>query len=129
MMDVPQPPRTWEPAASYQGGKSNPAFQFSAWEFATRDFRVAASLAAPLTTLAERLRLKIEDTWEDLGYVQVAMFKIGSVDFALSSFRDTESDDTLIWMRLADVDSSEKIALLTSALGIDVGLLTIIHEQ
>ncbi|MEV8099070.1 hypothetical protein [Kitasatospora sp. NPDC085879] len=83
-IEVPGPEPEWETAPSYQGGKRNPAFQQSMWESAAGSFQLVAGLKPPLEALAARLRLTLERGWEDLGYVDVAMFRIERVNSALS---------------------------------------------
>ncbi len=83
-LEVPGPDSDWERAPQYQGGKRNPAFQSSMWEYAASSFRLVAGLSPSLDVLAARLRLTIERGWEDLGPVDAAMFRIQKIDFALS---------------------------------------------
>lgn len=96
-IEVPAPEPAWE-AAPYQGRKRNPAFQQSVWEFAIGSFRLVAGLRPPLEALAARLRLTVERGWEDLGYVDVAIFRIERVDFALSRLEGAVVPDTFVWV-------------------------------
>ena len=65
MVEVPGPEPDWEHAAAYQGGKRNPALQGSIWEYAVGGFRLVAGLGPSLESLAARLRLHTERSWED----------------------------------------------------------------
>ncbi|MEV2236469.1 hypothetical protein AB0H69_49280, partial [Streptomyces phaeochromogenes] len=62
-VEVPGPESDWERALEYQGGKRNPAFQASMWEYAASSFRLVAGLSPLLDVLAARLRLNIERGW------------------------------------------------------------------
>ncbi|MFG2918111.1 hypothetical protein ACGF0D_35155 [Kitasatospora sp. NPDC048298] len=118
-VEVPGPEPDWEAAPAYQGGKRNPAFQQSMWEFAASCFRVVAGLQPPLDALAARLRLTVERGWEDIGYVNVAMFRIGETDFALSAFEGTVSPYyTSVWVSRSEEDPNAALDTLLGALGI-----------
>ncbi|MFC8719548.1 hypothetical protein [Kitasatospora sp. NPDC057198] len=115
---VPGPEPDWEEAPSYQGGKRNPAFQQSMWEFAANSFRVVAGLQPPLKTLAARLRLTLERGWEDLGCVDIAMFRIGDTDFALSELEVAPVRYTVVFVRRSVEDVEAALDTLLGALGI-----------
>ncbi|MET8630035.1 hypothetical protein ABZW30_41015 [Kitasatospora sp. NPDC004669] len=117
-VDVPGPEPDWETAPEYQGGKHNPAFQQSAWEFAASSFHIVAGLQPPLDVLAARLRLSVERTWEDLGYVNVAMFRIKRTDFALSEFEGGHSPYTAVWVSRSSDNVEAALDILLGALGI-----------
>ncbi|MFJ4732444.1 hypothetical protein ACIP6V_09110 [Streptomyces sp. NPDC088770] len=117
-IEVPAPEPDWEAAPSYQGGKRNPAFQQSMWEFAIGSFRLVAGLRPPLEALAARLRLTVERGWEDLGHVDVAMFRIGRLDFALSRLEGAVAPDTFVWVSRSHDDVDAALDTLLGALGI-----------
>lgn len=117
-VNVPGPEPDWETAPSYQGGKGNPAFQQSMWEFAASSFRVVAGLQPPLETLAARLRLTVERGWEDLGYVDVAMFRIEKREFALSELEGAAVPYTFVWVSRSVDDVEAALDSLLNALGI-----------
>ncbi|MEV8322179.1 hypothetical protein [Kitasatospora sp. NPDC056731] len=117
-IEVPGPEADWETAPEYQGGKRNPALQHSAWEIASGSYRVVAGLQPPLGALAARLRLVVERTWEDLGCVDVAMFRIDRTDFALSQFEGGIPRYTTVWLDRASQDVEAAIDTLLGALGI-----------
>jgi hypothetical protein len=122
--DVPGPEPEWEAAPSYQGGKRNPAWQHGLWEYATGEFRVIAGLGPPLESLAARLRLDIERSWEDLGAVDVAMFRIQKVDYALSRLKGNPRPDTFVWVSRSTEDVEAALDILLAALGIGREALT-----
>ncbi|MFB7675852.1 hypothetical protein ACFC26_31045 [Kitasatospora purpeofusca] len=117
-VNVPGPEPDWEAAPSHQGGKRNPAFQQSMWEFAASSFRVVAGLQPPLEALAARLRLTVERGWEDLGYVDVAMFRIEKSDFALSELEGGAVPYTVVWVSRSANDAEAALDTLFNALGI-----------
>ncbi len=89
------------------------------WEFALSSFQLVAGLKAPLEALAARLRLTVERGWEDLGYVDVAMFRIGRTDFALSRFEGTDRPETTVWVSRSTDDVEATLDILLDALGVD----------
>ncbi|MEV7181892.1 hypothetical protein [Kitasatospora sp. NPDC093679] len=119
VVEVPGPEPEWEPAPSYQGGKRNPAFQQSMWEFAASSFRLVAGLKPPLEALAARLRLTVEQGWEDLGPVDVAMFRVERADFALSRLEGAVVPGTFVWVRRSAEDVEGALDILLDALGLD----------
>lgn len=117
-IEVPAPEPDWRTAPEYQGGNPNPAFQRSMWDYAASSFQLVAGLRPPLEALATRLRLTVERGWEDLGYVDVAMFTIKRVDFALSRMEGAPVQDTFVWVRRSQENVDAALDILLSALGI-----------
>ncbi|WP_329166271.1 hypothetical protein OHB49_42080 [Streptomyces sp. NBC_01717] len=116
--EVPGSESGWERAPEYQGGKRNPAFQASMWEYAASSFRLVAGLSPSLDVLAARLRLNIERGWEDLGPVDAAMFRIQKIDFALSRVEGNPCPDVFVWVSRAQSDVEAALDILLGALGI-----------
>ena len=115
MVEVPGPEPDWEPAAAYQGGKRNPALQDSMWDYAVGGFRVVAGLSPSLDSLAARLRLHTERSWEDaLGEVDAAIFSIRKIHFALSQ---TEGHPVKVWVSQDQTDMDAALDVLFEALG------------
>lgn len=123
--EVPGPEPDWQPAPSppYYTGK-NPAFQEGMWEYAAASFRLVAGLKPPLEALAARLRLTVERSWEDLGAVDVAMFRIQRVDFALSRLEGGVEPSTFVWVSRSEPDADAALGILLGALGIGLDALT-----
>lgn len=117
-IEVPGPEPDWESAPSYQGGKRNPALQAGLWEYAASSFRLVAGLSPSLEVLAARLRLDIEQSWEDLGRVEAAMFRVKRIDFALSRLEGNPSPDVFVWVHHAQSDVDTALGILLDALGI-----------
>ncbi|MEU8925507.1 hypothetical protein AB0D10_32020 [Kitasatospora sp. NPDC048545] len=123
-VEVPGPESDWERAPEYQGGKQNPAFQASMWEYAASSFRLVAGLSPSLDVLAARLRLDIERGWEDLGPVDAAMFRIQKIDFALSRLEGSPAPDVFVWVGRAQPDVEVALDVLLDALGIGKEAIT-----
>ena len=123
-VEVPGPEPDWERAPQYQGGKRNPAFQHGMWEFAAQSFRLVAGLSPSLESMAARLRLHIERGWEDLGHVDVAMFQIKRMDFALSRLEGSQPPDVFVWLSRAHTDEDAALDALLHALGVGREALT-----
>ncbi|MBB1259618.1 hypothetical protein [Streptomyces alkaliterrae] len=124
MTVVPGPEAGWERAEEYQGGKRNPAFQMSVWEYATRGFRVIGGLDVSLPDLAARLRLDVERGWCDLGTVDAAMFKVRGIDFALSRTEGNPAPDVHVWAAREQEDAEAALDVLLSSLGVGREALT-----
>jgi hypothetical protein len=109
----------------YQGGKRNPALQFSIWEYAVGGFRPVAGLSPSLDALAARLRLNTERSWEDgLGPVGAAMFSIGKINFALSRNEFSPRPDVKVWVSRDQTDVDAALDVLLEALGMGREALT-----
>ncbi|GAB7030278.1 hypothetical protein AB0G35_19600 [Streptomyces sp. NPDC021749] len=116
-LSVPPPEPGWEPAPAYQGGKRNPAFQNSAWEYAAANFRLVAGLRVPLEALTARLRLTLEPSWDDLGAMQIAVFRVRTTDFALT--RHDGQEVVLVWLGRAAPEEDAALQLLLDVCGLD----------
>ncbi|MET8274681.1 hypothetical protein AB0P40_19835 [Streptomyces sp. NPDC079189] len=116
--EVPGPESGWERAPEYQGGRRNPAFQASMWEYAASSFQLIAGLSPSLDVLAARPRLNIERGWEDLGPVDAAMFSIQKIDFALSRLEGNPCPDVFVWVSRAQSDVEAALDILLDVLGI-----------
>ncbi|MFJ9139419.1 hypothetical protein OG458_40880 [Streptomyces sp. NBC_01281] len=123
-VEPPGPEPDWEPAPHYQGGKRNPALQNGMWENAASSLRLVAGLSPSLDLLAARLRLTVEQSWEDLGPVQVAMFRIQGIDFALHRPESNPRPDVFVWISRAQTDTDAALGLLLDALGIGTEAIT-----
>ncbi|REE95043.1 hypothetical protein [Thermomonospora umbrina] len=128
MVDVPGPEPAWEAAACYQGGKRNPALQYSLWQCAIAQYRPIAGLAAPLEALAARLRLHIEHRGDDPGPVDAAFFRIKKTDFALSHTGDPQVP-TLVWLDHSARDADQALDILLQALGLGSDAIDFRHNE
>ncbi|SER00017.1 hypothetical protein SAMN05216481_12536 [Streptomyces radiopugnans] len=116
---VPGPEPDWQPAPAlgYHVGK-NPVTQYSLWEAASTFYRLVAGLTPPLEAVAARLRLEVERTWEELGEVDVALFRIQGTDFALSRFAHREEPRLFVWLNRSQRDVEAALEVLLDALGV-----------
>jgi hypothetical protein len=117
--DVPSPEADWEPATEVSPFKRNPVTQFSIWQHAMHEYKVIAGLRPQLVDLAARLRLEVEKTWEDLGQVDVAMFRVQKFSFALSRMETGPSSHVFVWVDREGVDDPDAaLDLLLTVLGL-----------
>jgi hypothetical protein len=106
----------------YQGGKRNPALQGSMWEYAIGGFHVVAGLRPSLDSLAARLRLHTEKSWEDgLGELDAAMFSVRKIHFALSQ---ADGHPVKVWVSQDQSNVDAALDVLLEALGISRDALT-----
>ncbi|NUP38027.1 MAG: hypothetical protein HOY76_13665 [Streptomyces sp.] len=88
------------------------------WDYAAGSFQLIAGLSPSLDALATRLRLVIERSWEDLGFVDVAMFRIQKIHFALSRLEGSPCPDVFVWVSRTQADTEAALDVLLGALGI-----------
>ncbi|MFI1651038.1 hypothetical protein ACH4XT_29420 [Streptomyces avidinii] len=67
---------------------------------------------------ADRLVLKVEQSWEDLGDVDVATFRLGRRFFVLSEFTDVEDTGVTVWLDRRHTDDEASLTELVEVLGI-----------
>lgn len=116
---LPGPEPDWEPAFRYQGGKRNPAQQYTMWDQAARPYREVAFLRLDLEQIAHRLRLHVERGIEyQLGDIEVAFFTLEYVSFVVRRYL---GDHGVIvgLLREATVDPLDALDLLLRVLGTD----------
>lgn len=114
---VPGPEPDWGPAPHYYSNL-NPALQYGMWESAVLGYRAIGVLPPPLEPYADRLVLEVEHSWEDLGRVDVATFRLQKCIFALSQFAEAPEKGVTIWLDRRASDDEAALAVLLEALGI-----------
>ncbi|WP_158943367.1 hypothetical protein [Streptomyces sp. NRRL S-378] len=67
---------------------------------------------------ADRLMLQVEHSWEDLGAVDVASFRLGRRLFLLSQFTEVEDTGVTVWLDRRHTDDEACLALLVETLGV-----------
>lgn len=117
-IEVPGPEVSWCEAAATPYERHNPALQHSMWEYAAQPFRLVAGLTPPLEAFVGRLRLTVERGWEELGWVDVAMFTVLKTDFALSRLEGSACPDTWVWVSRKESDVDAALTRLLDALGV-----------
>ncbi|MDG9703290.1 hypothetical protein [Streptomyces sp. DH37] len=127
---VPGPEPDWQPATvpPYHVGK-NPVSQVSPWQYAASFYRIVAGLTPPLEAVAARLRLEVERTWEELGEVDVALFRIQGAEFALSRFVHHEEPRLFVWLNRSQRDAEAALDLLLGTLGVGREAVAFIEDQ
>ncbi|MFE1894921.1 hypothetical protein [Streptomyces yangpuensis] len=115
---VPPPEPDWLPAPQYQGGNPNPALQYGMWDSMALSHRPIGVLPPPMKAYADRLMLQVEQSWEDLGAVDVATFRLGRRFFVLSQFTEVEDTGVTVWLDRRHTDDEACLALLVEALGV-----------
>lgn len=127
---VPGPEADWQPATvpPYHVG-NNPVSQVSPWQYAASFYRIVAGLTPPLETVAARLRLEVERTWEELGEVDVALFRIQGTEFALSRFAHRQDPHLFVWLNRSQRDIETALDLLLGTLGVGREAVAFIEDQ
>ncbi|MFJ3926238.1 hypothetical protein [Streptomyces sp. NPDC090022] len=105
------------PAPTYRNNP-NPAVQYGMWESLALVHRPIGVLPPPLQAYADRLVLEVEQSWEDLGRVDVATFRLGGRWFVLSQFTDGPEWGVTVWLDRRHCDDEAGLALLVRTLGI-----------
>lgn len=127
---VPDPEPNWQPAASppYLTGR-NPASQFGLWWYISGDFRLIAGLSPSLESLAKRLRLHIEHSWEDLGDVDLALFRIQKIHFILCRMPAAPTPDVRVFLHREHTDIEGALDILLDTLGTGRSALTFVGDE
>ncbi|MFG2335299.1 hypothetical protein [Streptomyces yangpuensis] len=115
---VPPAEPDWLPAPHYQGGNPNPALQYGMWDSMALSHRPIGVLPPPMKAYADRLLLQVEQSWEDLGAVDVATFRLGRRFFVLSQFTEVEDTGVTVWLDRRHTDDEACLALLVETLGV-----------
>ncbi|MFJ3514247.1 hypothetical protein [Streptomyces sp. NPDC090131] len=114
---VPGPEPDWRPAPAYQANP-NPAVQYGMWDSMALSHRPIGVLPPPPQAYAARLVLLVEQSWEDLGQVDVATFRLGQHFFVLSQFTEVEGTGVTVWLDRRHTDDEAALAELVEILGI-----------
>ncbi|WP_158820809.1 MULTISPECIES: hypothetical protein [unclassified Streptomyces] len=96
----------------------NPAVQYGIWDAMALSHRPIGVLPPPMKAYADRLVLDVEQSWEDLGEVDVAMFRLRRRFFVMSQFTDVEDMGVTVWLDRRHTDDEESLAALVEILGI-----------
>ncbi|MFD4696383.1 hypothetical protein [Streptomyces niveus] len=116
MISVPGPEADWAPAISPTPG--NPARQCSVFQAATEPLISLALLAVELDSVARRLRLTVEESWDEHGAVRAACFTLDGTDFVVTR-HERDPAGTYVWVRKSGpVDPAARMAVLLAALGV-----------
>ncbi|MER6198515.1 hypothetical protein ABT234_14280 [Streptomyces sp. NPDC001586] len=88
------------------------------WDSIALSHRPIGVLPPPMQAYADRLVLRVEQSWEDLGAVDVASFRLGRRFFVLSQFTDVEDTGVTVWLDRRHTDDETSLAALVEILGI-----------
>ncbi|MFF3609295.1 hypothetical protein [Streptomyces sp. NPDC002463] len=94
------------------------------WWYVSGLFRVVAGLAPSLDSVAGRLKLTTERSWEEPCSVDVAMVQIRDAHFALHRMEDSPMTDTIVSVINETEDDEAAIAILLAALGVGREVMT-----
>lgn len=116
MISLPGPEADWAPATSPTPG--NPARQCSVFQAATEPLISLALLAVELDSVARRLRLTVEESWDEHGALRAAFFTLDGTDFVVTH-HERDPAGTYVWVRKSGpVDPAGRMAVLLAALGV-----------
>ncbi|MGP3991259.1 hypothetical protein [Streptomyces sp. 3N207] len=118
-IEVPGPDPDWQEAIHppYCIGK-NPAHQWSVWEHCSPLFQLIGGLALPVQPVAERLRLRVERSWDGLDELDVALFRLRGFSFALSRHDGNPAGVSFVWLTQPHDDADEALDGLLEVVGI-----------
>ncbi|MFD3542253.1 hypothetical protein ACFWUQ_22565 [Streptomyces sp. NPDC058662] len=92
--------------------------QYGMWDSMALSHRPIGVLPPPFQAYADRLVLNVEQSWEDLGWVDVATFRLGRRFFVLSQFTDVQDTGVTVWLDRRHTDDEASLAVLVETLGI-----------
>jgi hypothetical protein len=88
------------------------------FQAATQPLISLALLAVDLDSVARRLRLTVEESWDAHGAVRAAFFILEGTDFVVTH-HELDRSGTCVWVRKSGpVDPAERMRVLLAALGV-----------
>ncbi|MEV8284617.1 hypothetical protein [Streptomyces niveus] len=116
MISLPGPEADWASATSPTPG--NPARQCSVFQAAAEPLISLALLAVELDSVARRLRLTVEESWDEHGALRAAFFTLDGTDFVVTQ-HERDPAGTYVWVRKSGpVEPAGRMAVLLAALGV-----------
>ncbi|MGW8568761.1 hypothetical protein [Streptomyces niveus] len=116
MISLPGPEADWASATSPTPG--NPARQCSVFQAAAEPLISLALLAVELDSVARRLRLTVEESWDEHGALRAAFFTLDGTDFVVTQ-HERDPVGTYVWVRKSGpVEPAGRMAVLLAALGV-----------
>ncbi|MET9557331.1 hypothetical protein [Streptomyces sp. NPDC006645] len=99
-------------------GAGGPARQCSMFQAATEPLVALALLAVELDSVARRLGLTVEESWDGHGALRAAFFTLDGTDFVVTH-HERDPAGTYVWVRKSGpVDPAARTAVLLAALGV-----------
>ncbi|MEW1797169.1 MULTISPECIES: hypothetical protein [Streptomyces] len=116
MISLPGPEADWASATSPTPG--NPARQCSVFQAAAEPLISLALLSVELDSVARRLRLTVEESWDEHGALRAAFFTLDGTDFVVTQ-HERDPAGTYVWVRKSGpVEPAGRMAVLLAALGV-----------
>ncbi|WP_405787101.1 hypothetical protein OG753_03630 [Streptomyces sp. NBC_00029] len=118
-IEVPGPEADWQPATQppYYTGK-NPAYQYSVWEHSAPLFQMIGALALPVQPVAQRLRLRVERSWDGLDELDVVLFRLEDFSFAISKHDGNPLGVSYVWLTQPHEQADKALNTFLEVLGI-----------
>jgi hypothetical protein len=101
-----------EPASMRHPEKRNPVTQFGLWEVLESWFVRLGQVRQGIDDLADRYRIELETSWDDLDIVRAAYFRVGRIGFAISRHPRNPVAGTMLWVLREDLTDSALPSLL-----------------
>ncbi|MEV5746418.1 hypothetical protein AB0L00_01245 [Actinoallomurus sp. NPDC052308] len=103
----------FEPAPSARWpGARNPVTQFGLWEMLATWCVHAFQVSRPIEELAERLRIKLEQSWDDLDGLSAACIRGAGESFAIVSHRGGRPGETEVWLIKGEHGENAEVVFL-----------------
>ncbi|MFE0774156.1 hypothetical protein [Streptomyces sp. NPDC058861] len=118
-IEVPGPDPDWQPAVQmpYYTGK-NPAYQYSVWEHCVPLFQLIGGLVLPVQSVARRLRLQVERSWDGLDELDVVLFRLKGFSFAISKHDGDPRGISDLWLTQPHERADDALDTLLQVIGI-----------
>jgi hypothetical protein len=111
----------YEPAASIHPGKRNPVQQLGLWHILSSWFEPSFMVRQPIEELAERFRIHLEESWDDLDDVKVAYIEARGEghreSYAIVRHLGRPIEGTIVWL-VRDEHSDEAVSLFLRTFGL-----------
>ncbi|MFC8898330.1 hypothetical protein [Streptomyces cinereoruber] len=118
MIEIPDTEGGWEPATELRAGGRNPVRQASMFQSVAWPLNSLALLSVDLETVARRLKLTLETSWDGHGGVRAAFFVLDGTDFVVTH-HEGDAAGTQVWTRKGGpVDPAARVGGLLAALGV-----------
>ncbi|HEX2317002.1 MAG TPA: hypothetical protein VHJ17_24865 [Thermomonospora sp.] len=112
---------SYEPAASIYPGKRNPVQQLGLWHILSSWFEPSFMVRQPIEELAERFRIRLEESWDDLDSVKMAYIEVRGEtrreSYAIVRHVGRPVEGTIIWL-IRDEHSAEAEPLFLRTFGL-----------
>ncbi|MGA5498870.1 hypothetical protein ACPCSP_31515 [Streptomyces cinereoruber] len=121
MAEIEVPGPDWQPAVPlpcYTG--KNPAYQYSVWEHCAPLFQMIGSLVLPVQSMARRLYLQVQRSWDGLDELDVVLFRLEGFSFAISKHDGDLCGVSDIWLIQPHQRADEALDTLLQVVGVSM---------